>query len=64
VYKGNGDYMFSLGYGREFKQDIGDTYVSPRPTCMSLKPAIHHPLTVTVAERLAGATRHVASWGE
>ena len=23
---GNGDYMFSTGYGREFQQDIGDTY--------------------------------------
>jgi len=26
VYKGNGDYVFSLGYGREFKQDRLDTY--------------------------------------
>lgn len=26
VYKGNGDYMFSTGYGREFQQDVGDTY--------------------------------------
>ena len=26
VYKGNGDYMFSTGYGREFQEDVGDTY--------------------------------------
>lgn len=26
VYKGNGDYMFSTGYGREFQDDVGDTY--------------------------------------
>lgn len=28
VYKGNGDYMFSYGYGRDFKEpsDIGETY--------------------------------------
>ena len=26
VYKGNGDYMFSTGYGREFQNDVGDTY--------------------------------------
>ena len=23
VYKGNGDYMFSTGYGREFQDDVG-----------------------------------------
>uniref|UniRef100_A0A0G4FUF7 peptidylprolyl isomerase n=1 Tax=Chromera velia CCMP2878 TaxID=1169474 RepID=A0A0G4FUF7_9ALVE len=26
VYKGNGDYMFSLGYGREFKEDQTELY--------------------------------------
>lgn len=28
MQKGNGDFMFAKGYGREFQQDVGETYVS------------------------------------
>ena len=38
VYKGNGDYMFSYGYGRDFKEpsDIGETYVSDHFVCLMM----------------------------
>lgn len=48
VYKGNGDYMFSTGYGREFQNDVGDTYDFTFGACLVL--------VVQIKERHRGLT--------